>query len=114
MVAVCTPLPMTPLAQLIEHGQLKWTGDLHNWKAMTMWDAAGVFTTDIYGNQVDFTPPDILHLARGKFRLGNQVRPQDVRDGATIEQRITIVQAAVDEYRRNQPKSILTPHSVSR
>ncbi|MDD2822978.1 MAG: radical SAM protein [Candidatus Daviesbacteria bacterium] len=108
MISICTPLPNTQLAILIEQGILKWTGNLDDWSSMTLWNAAGVFTTDINGKKADNTPLDILYACRGKHRLGKLVTKKDYERGETLEQKIKIVEKMVDDYySKKQKKSAI-------
>lgn len=113
MISICTPLPTTPLAQAIEYGSLKWTGDLSDWEKMTLWDAAGIFTTDLLGNKVDNTPLHILEAARGKHRLGKLVNAIDHQRGETIEQKINEVQSLIDEYYEGKTKNYAVPVTLT-
>jgi radical SAM superfamily enzyme YgiQ (UPF0313 family) len=97
MISVCTPLPSTPLALAIQNGQLGWTGDLDNWESMNFWDPAGVFTTDIRGHEVCFTPENVLRAARGKHRLGRLITQQDRQRGETLEQKLNLVQKLIND-----------------
>ncbi|RMD99207.1 MAG: radical SAM protein [Deltaproteobacteria bacterium] len=105
MISVCTPLPETPLARWIQAGRVHWTGDLSDWDAMTLYDPAGVFTTDVEGRPCDYTPAEILVAARGKHRIGRAVRQEDRRRKETIDDKIAIVRQQVEEHRR-RPKSL--------
>lgn len=104
MISICTPLPNTQLAMRIEQGILKWTGDLDAWSKMTLWNAAGVFTTDINGKKVDNTPMEILYACRGKHRLGKLVTKKDYERGETLTQKIKIVEKMVKDYYAKKPK----------
>jgi radical SAM superfamily enzyme YgiQ (UPF0313 family) len=112
MISVCTPLPTTPLAQWILAGRVRWTGDLDDWDRMTLYEVAGVFTTDVHGNDVDFTPASILAASRGKHRIGSAVQPVDVKRKETIEDKIRLVSALVDDHRRSRPSAIARPRAV--
>ncbi|MFA5933000.1 MAG: radical SAM protein [Microgenomates group bacterium] len=98
MISICTPLPSTQLAVMIEEGKLKWTGDLDAWTTMTLWDAAGLFASDINGKKADYTPKEILYACRGKHRLGKLVTKKDRERGETLGQKIKIVEKMVNDY----------------
>jgi len=103
MISVFTPLPTTPAAQMIERGLLKWTGDLDNWDMMNLGTPAGIFQSDMRGQEVDATPEHILMAARGKHKLGTLVGERERSGGLTIEDKIDRVRKLVDDYRTTHP-----------
>lgn len=70
---------------------------------MNLGTPAGIFQSDMRGQEVDATPEHILMAARGKHKLGPLVGDRERSSGLTIEDKIERVKVLVEDYRKTHP-----------